>query len=642
MTLLVKPPVIPWALVRKELRQLLPLAVGLAAIVLWATASGLIFDPPDQQSWAAMSWLADPQLGRLSSWLTLALGVVTAYNLLPGEHDQRTIEFLYTLPVRRRTLFLVKYLVGSSLLAAFSMLGTAVGWLQNSLHPGSFEQHQLRAEFMMVELAADLALSFIAVAYGLVLAFFRRLGWVLLLLVWLALELAERVAPPLKILNIKAMLEVEHHGTQPLIDWGAWRLHGVMALAALLLAGRLWLVQPEVFTAFYQRLTGRKLVRRLALGLGMIALALVAVPLMVTMGQDDGSEAAADQPVRTLDTEHFRFSYHPADEVQARLIGREADAAYRRIRERLGAPAVEHIVADLTETSDHHLGIAGWKKMRLDIRPPKSEGLLRHVLYHETTHVLATAVAEGISGERDAEARFFAEGLAEYVSYELLGPAAAGAPRREDARRIAGLAHARFRLRFQDLLDPEDFLTRHDEYLLYALGEVWVAALADTCGAGSPGKVLRAFGRADGPQRLHGAELWRNTLQGAGCDLDRVVGRYEQRLRQAAADAAGVPIAGASLVGEADGQLLFQLTVQAPEPGDGPWRVTVRVRDDPESPPDQVVIRTVTWSPGKTGPIAIPAPPGTGRRIQFQVGARSHPEAPAFFSRWQSSTRVGG
>ena len=631
----------PWSLVRKELRQLAPLALGLLAIVLWAAASSLILDPPDQQGWAALSWLADAQLGRLSAWLTLGLGVVTAYNLLPGEHDQRTIEFLYTLPVRRRTLFLVKYLVGASLLAVFSMLGSAVGWLEHSLHPGSFERHQVRPAFLLIELAADLALSFIAVAYGLVLAYFRRLGWVLFLVIWLALELGERLVPALQILNIKSMLEVEHHGTRPLVRWHAWQAHGLMAAGALLLAGRLWLVQPEGFTAFYQRLTGRRALRRLALGFGMLVLALLAVPMMVSVGEDEESQVATDQPVRSLDTEHFRFSYHPAQEVQAHFIGREADQAYRRVRERLGAPAVEHIVADLTETSDHHLGIAGWKKMRLDIRPPKSEGLLRHVLYHETTHVLAAAVAEGISGARDAEARFFAEGLAEWVSYQLLGPAAAGGPRRDDARRVAGLAHGRFRLRFQDLLDPEEFLGRHDEYLLYALGEVWVAALVETCGAGSPAKLLRAFG-AGAPQRLEGPQLWRNSLQTAGCDLDRVVGRYEQRLRQAEADAATVPIAAGSLVGERDGQLLFQLRVESPEPRETPWRVTVRVREDPETPPDQVVIKTVTWSPGTTAPVAIPAPPGTGRRIQFQVGARSRPEAPVFFSRWQSSTRVGG
>jgi hypothetical protein len=630
------------ALVFKELRQLTPLALGLTGILLWTAASSLIFDPPDQQGWAALSWLADPTLGRLSAWFTLGLGVITAYNLLPGEHDSRTIEFLYTLPVRRRTLFLVKYLVGSGLLAAFSMLGTAVGWLQHSLNPGSFEQHQLRGSFMAIEWAADLALPFIAVAYGLVLAFFRRLGWVLMLLVWLTLELAERVSPPLQILNIKAMLEVEHHGTQPLIRWGAWQLHGLLAAGALLLAGRLWLVQPEVFTAFYQRLTGHKLARRLALGLGMLVLALIAVSLMVSQGGDGGDDVP-DQPVRSLDTEHFQFSYHPAEEVQARFIGREADEAYRRVRERLGAPPVQHIVADLTETSDHHLGIAGWKKMRLDIRPPKSDGLLRHVLYHETTHVLAAAVAEQLSGERDAEARFFAEGLAEWVTYQLLGPAAAGAPRRDEARQIAGLAHRRFRLRFQDLLDPEAFLARHDEYLLYALGEVWVAALVETCGASAPAKVLRAFGRAAGPQRLGGGELWRNTLQGAGCDLDRVVGRYEQHLRAQADDAAGVPVAGASLVGQHDGQLLFQLSVQSPATtGQTPWRVTVRVREDPDTPPDQVIIRTVTWAPGTAAPIAVPAPPGTGRRIQFQVGARARAEAPALFSRWQTSTLVGG
>ncbi len=61
--------------------------------------------------------------------------MVTAYNLLPGEHDTRTIEFLYTLPVRRRTLFLVKYLVGGGLLAAFGMLSTVVGWGSTACTP---------------------------------------------------------------------------------------------------------------------------------------------------------------------------------------------------------------------------------------------------------------------------------------------------------------------------------------------------------------------------------------------------------------------------------------------------------------------------------------------------------------------------
>ena len=81
----------------------------------------------------------------------------------------------------------------------------------------------------------------IVVAYGMLVSFFRRLGWILCLLVWLALEVGERVYPPLRALNVKALLDVEHHGLTPLLDARAWQLHAAMAAGALVLAARLWL-----------------------------------------------------------------------------------------------------------------------------------------------------------------------------------------------------------------------------------------------------------------------------------------------------------------------------------------------------------------------------------------------------------------
>src|SRR5262249_14864807 len=143
---------------------------------------------------------------------------------------------------------------------------------------------------------------------------------------------------------------------------------------------------------------------------------------------------------------------------------------YARVREWLGAPDVERIVADLTDQSSEHAGLAGWKKLRLDVRPPKSNAMLVHALYHETSHVFAAALSEGTPDRRRMAMRFFDEGLAEHVAWQLLPD---GASARDEARRIAALAHSRFHLRFEDLLEPEAFLRRHDEYLLYALGEVW-------------------------------------------------------------------------------------------------------------------------------------------------------------------------
>jgi hypothetical protein len=90
-----------------------------------------------------------------------------------------------------------------------------------------------------------------------------------------------------------------------------------------------------------------------------------------------------------------------------------------------------------------------------------------------------------------------------------------------------------------------------------------------------------------------------------------------------------------------DGKTLtFELSVRGVGPG--PFAVTVRVRDNPQAPPDQVFIRTVQLVPGERQRLTIPAPPGSGPRFQYQVGARRGSDSPAFFSRWQSSSRVGG
>ena len=104
------------------------------------------------------------------------------------------------------------------------------------------------------------------------------------------------------------------------------------------------------------------------------------------------------------------------------------------------------------------------------------------MLYHETTHVLAAAVAEG-RAERDAQARFFAEGLAEYLAYRAAAASAEGdvppgtTPGGSPAWPGRATACAS-----RTCWIPEAFLARHDEYLLYALGEVWVAALVEACG----------------------------------------------------------------------------------------------------------------------------------------------------------------
>ncbi|HXU81443.1 MAG TPA: ABC transporter permease [Polyangia bacterium] len=624
------------ALVRKELRQLLPVILGLASLLVWSEASAFLLHPPDQYLAEAEGWLLNSHAGRLEAVFTLILGLVVAYNLLPGEHDQRTIEFLYTLPVRRRTLFLTKYAVGVGLLVALSLLGTAASTIHHALNASSFGRQLYPPRLLLLKIAAgDIGLSFVVVAYGMLLSFFRRLGWILFLLLWLSLEVGERLYPPLRVLNIRSLLDVDHQGLTPLVDGRAWLVQGAMAALSLALAARLWLSDAGGFAGFYDQLRKQVGLRRAGVALGLLAATLASGALMLVWVEAPPSdEPGLSQRTLTFETERFHFTYREGRADRAMVIIREADRAYRRVRTWLPGPdgdGGDRIVADLTDASSEHLGIAGWKKLRIDLRP-SSPALLRHVLYHETSHVLAAQPGE--LPERQAGLRFFSEGLAEYVAYELEPQP----EEREHARRMAALARTRYQLHVEDLMSPGAFVARHDEFLLYALGEVWVAGLVEACGPQLPARLVATFADPTLPRSLAGLELWRAALQRHHCDLDRVMSRYEQRLRRLEPSTNLVPLASARLVDEEAGRLVFEVVVvEAPTPG--PWQVTVRLRDDPGTPVDDWVIETFPVTKGTPQRLPVRPPVRQGQRFEFQVGAAKDDQARPFFTRWQSVTR---
>jgi hypothetical protein len=626
------------ALVRKELRQLLPAIVALGALTAWSFVESFVLKAPDAQSFHQGSWLLEAD-GQWSAVAELVIGFILAYSVMPNEHALRTIDFLYSLPLRRRTIFLIKYLVAVGVHIAADVSGSLMHLAQHLLTPDSLGRATFRPWMAAVQLSADVLMPFLCVAYGLLVAYFRRLGWLLAVFVWIGLEVAERVNPTLRIFNIKSLMTVEHDGTTPLVHWRAWALHAAMAAACLVAAERLWLGRQERFTAFYDRLAGSVGLRRLAAVGGVTLAVLVVVGLMLSAGRDapadktKGVGETQDARVLSFDTKHFHFTYREPQAERARVIIRAADGAYDEIKRWLDAPDVDTIVADLTEQSDEHLGIAGWTKMRLNLsRTEEPEALLRHVLYHETTHVFAAAIGEGMSSARSNQSRFFAEGLAEYVAYELRDELR---DERERARRAAALAHRRYRIRFPDLLEPTTFLERYDEALLYPLGEVFTAALVETCGQESPRDVLRTFASAETPQSLEGFDLWRYALQTHRCDIDRVLGRFEDRLRKLEPLAAEtVPVATAGLARRDGNELVFALALDA-KPA-GTWPVTIRVRSDSSAPPSAVTTNQTSVPAGGTAELRVPVPDGAEARVEFQVGARFGIRS-ALFTRWQST-----
>ncbi len=148
------------------------------------------------------------------------------------------------------------------------------------------------------------------------------------------------------------------------------------------------------------------------------------------------------------------------------------------------------------------------------------------------------------------------------------------------------------------MLDPESFLARYDEHLLYDFGELWVASLVASCGQEAPARLLKALASPSGPQSLLGRSLWRHALQQGGCDIDRVAVRYERQLASLAAEARELPVATGHFVGQEGERLVFQVRVDVRSTASGPIRVVVRARESPRTPPDQIESASLTVAPG--------------------------------------------
>ena len=56
------------ALISKELRQFLPVIIGLGALVLWSLLDTFILKPADGHSWAATFWLMSPDKGSAEAY----------------------------------------------------------------------------------------------------------------------------------------------------------------------------------------------------------------------------------------------------------------------------------------------------------------------------------------------------------------------------------------------------------------------------------------------------------------------------------------------------------------------------------------------------------------------------------------------
>lgn len=620
------------ALMGKELRQLLPLILALMALETFGVAQLLMQQPLDELTWAEMSVLLDPFTSQGVASLLLALAVLAAYMLYPREHDEGSIGFLYSLPVRPQTVFAVKVCAAALVLLVTNTLDYLVILWMQSQNTSSISGTQLTVSFWLLEWAMVSGFLMIGLGYGLLISFFRRFGILVAALGLGLFSLLAEIDPSLDHLALTSLLTLDFDGQRPILEGKAWLMHGLAAIACTVLARSLWLTRAEAFTAFNLRARQRTLVRVMSglfVALGAMAVTGMIVTQSWNTAQQDILEEAASSDILT---ERYHFRYVDADRTGALALSKTADASYDALSRLLHTEVSSRIVADLTEQSSEHLGIAGWQKLRIE-RGILDDPLLRaHVLNHETVHVLAASASRRRLGEHGEDGQFFVEGLAEWAAHQILDYPES----REGLLDLAAAAWQRFDLRFDDMLSRSAFVARHDEWLTYALGYAWMEALAATCGVDAPGEAVRAMGREDTPKDLSGRRFWQQILQLIGCDLSAVNARFALAMSEHTVSPAGIPRVRGGPFNVSDELLVFEVSLEPVDPG-RTYRVAVRVRDSADTGRLSVVQRSAEIESGQPTLIYVPNNGLSGESFQYQLGVAFAKDQPMYFEQWQEA-----
>jgi len=626
--------------IRKELRSLLPVALLVVAFL----GTDLFYLPLtsrlDDQPWTHQ-FNEDLQPGRGETHaIGLAiLGLMAAYSLFPREHDEGTIHFLHSLPVSRSRIFAAK--TGAALLVLWFGLAVehAVAWWLQSFNTQSFSGGQFDARTAAGAAFLHAAFAALVVAHGMLLSFFRKFGFVLLGVVLWAYVGVKEIAPSIAILDPAALLALEYEGRRLVLPWGGLLFHASLALGSLGLAWFLWTGAAERFSALYSRAAALPWGKVFLAG-GTVALIGLGLSLIVYTRATSEPEPA---PVRYVSfeladaaTAHYRFRYPVNLRRRALRLIERAEEVHGALRDLLGAADGDPVVVDLSEVSADHAGIARWQKVRMGLVEEDGDDDLLRTFAHEAGHTFQYRESNRRVADNALAAAFFVEGSAEWLAFRVVPRV----DRHAAARRLAVATWRRQKIDFETLADRERLGARHDGNLVYPLGETWTAALAAAHGDAAVGRVLRAIGREGAPRGLEPVPFWQDSLQAAGCDLERVLGEWKRLLEGLEQEHRGfldaLPSLGGGITGVEGEEIVFTAVLDRPTVH-ADDAVLLRVRERAATADEDVTDYAGAPVAGKERTYEFRVPRGDvrGRRCEFSFGVETGPGGMPYYEEWQ-------
>lgn len=574
------------ALLRKESEALLPYWLAFLVLMLVNVTSVL---------WSG-SFLGEAlgerfSNGETNAVLLLVLSFLVGHGAVAHELRDGHVEFLDALPVGRAAIYAAKVVA-----CALPCLALVLGSLAMDLSYAAVASppHALSPlQPILVMHAMMLASAIGGLGLGMLLSWLGPLAWGVLGLAWFVAGCAGVVYRPIQgwVPALGSYGELAwDHGTasHPLCPPVAFALAGCAATVA---SGLLFLGPGQLLT---ERGSSAVAAVRYALG-GCLGLALLPLGALMGLAVCFGYGGPLFRGVEVHRTEDFRVLYAPGDAEHALALAAEVDEVSRRVGVLVGNPAPLRLDVEVLGAPRNHLGVFTGGKIRLATSADAG------VLAHELAHAHAWALSGPAGWDLHDHTHFFEEGLADWVGATLAG----GPP----VPLVAGAIRTTGQGRFEDLVDHDRYVARHDVRQSYVLGQVFVAALVEVAGAEAPGCVLGGLSRIPrGP--VTGLALWYGLAARCGFDLDRVRDRWEELLDEAADALPPLPRLRATVVTEP-----ALAVVVRDEIGRG-FPLHCGFRDRPEAEPAHWVYLPAD----DDGQCEVPTGHLAGATFQYQVG----------------------
>ncbi len=509
------------ALIAKELRQLMPIAYLWIALLALSIGIELFTTRIDEQSYELFcDALCAPGIEYSQAIFLLILCLVTAYSLYPREVDERTIDFLHALPIKKSTVFYGKFIAAFGLVCLLLIFGYAVLNLLLAFNPESMSGKKYFAIDGSLFLR-DCVFAFVVMAHGVFLSRFRTVGLVVYALYLMLIRWLETLFDGIGWISVFEIFKIDYAGTAFSFSVNAMIGHVAVALVLLVWACKLWSSAQGKAEGASKNERAHKVLKVVASVFGFLFMAMVVVGQVI-----QNAQVAQERATEDLRTDHYRFTFLTADKARAEELQATAEEHYQQLRVLLNATEEPVIYVDMTSENDHAAGLAQWKTIKMGLSRGESPERYARVLSHETAHVFQSVESNRAFGTYFDSTRFFIEGMANYTSFEIVPQA----DTRRQNRDIAAVSWKRQDIRFEDMANSTAFSNEFNAELVYSLGEIWTEALVDVCGKEALGEVLRSAGRDGAPKALSAIVFWRDTLQYFSCEMELVNAAWRNKL----------------------------------------------------------------------------------------------------------------